>query len=125
MIEWSAELRAAVEMALAARPVDIAPYLFCTRRGECYAKADGSANGWESMWGRFMDRLLVETKVVERFTEHGPAGEVREAATPGVSSTPERSSRTPMRGTTERVYRRKPERETAPVRVVNDTVEHL
>jgi hypothetical protein len=50
--------------------VELAPYLFCTRPGECYAKADGTANSWESMWGRFVDRLLAETKVEERFTEH-------------------------------------------------------
>jgi len=103
-----AELRAAVEMALAARPVDIAPYLFCTRRGECYAKADGSANGWESMWGRFMDRLLAETKVSERFTEHdlrakcaSDAGSLEHAR----ALLAHADART-----TERVYRRKPER---------------
>ena len=108
VIEWSAELRAAVEMALAARPVDIAPYLFCTRRGECYAKADGSANGWESMWGRFMDRLLAETKVEERFTEHdlrakcaSDAGSLEHAR----ALLAHADART-----TERVYRRRPER---------------
>jgi len=108
VIEWSAELRAAVEMALAARPVDIAPYLFCTRRGECYAKPDGSANGWESMWGRFMERLLAETKVEERFTEHdlrakcaSDAGSLEHAR----ALLAHADART-----TERVYRRKPER---------------
>jgi len=70
VIEWSEELREAVKMALAARPVDIAPFLFCNRRGECYVKEDSSANGWDSMWQRFMGRVLAETKVAERFTEH-------------------------------------------------------
>jgi len=108
VIEWSAELRAAVDMALAARPVDIAPYLFCTRRGECYVKMDGSANGWDSIWGRFMDRLLAETKVEERFTEHdlrakcaSDAGSLEHAR----SLLAHADART-----TERVYRRKPER---------------
>jgi len=108
VIEWSAELRAAVAMALAARPVDIAPHLFCTRRGECYVNADGSANGWKSMWGRFMDRLLAETKVSERFTEHdlrakcaSDAGSLEHAR----ALLAHADART-----TERVYRRKPER---------------
>lgn len=30
----------------------------------------GTANGWDSMWGRFVERVLKETKVTERFTEH-------------------------------------------------------
>ncbi|HTO49155.1 MAG TPA: tyrosine-type recombinase/integrase [Burkholderiales bacterium] len=108
VIEWSAELRAAVEMALATRPVDIAPYLFCTRRGECYAKEDGSANGWDSMWGRFMDRLLAETKIEERFTEHdlrakcaSDAGSLEHAR----ALLAHADART-----TDRVYRRRPER---------------
>lgn len=108
MIEWSAALRAGVEMALAARPVHIAPFLFCTRRGECYAREDGSANGWDSMWGRFMDRVLAETKVAERFTEHdlrakcASDAESLEHARALLAHADAR--------TTERVYRRKPER---------------
>jgi len=62
---------AAIEQARASRaPCHIAPFLFCTRRGECYVKDDGTANGWDSIWQRFMDRVLTETKVKERFTEH-------------------------------------------------------
>lgn len=38
IIEWSQSLGAAVEAALAARPKDIAPWLFSTRRGESYVK---------------------------------------------------------------------------------------
>lgn len=68
---WTPELRRAVDLALAARPVDIAPFLFCNRRGEGYIdEATGSANGFDSIWGRFVDRVLAETKVRERFTEH-------------------------------------------------------
>lgn len=69
--EWTPELRESVAMALAARPVDLAPWLFCNRQGDCYIDDEkGTANGWDSMWGRFMDRVLRETKVTERFTEH-------------------------------------------------------
>ena len=69
--QWSEELKAAVEMAKAARPVDVSPYIFCTNRGKCYLnEATGEAQGWGSMWQRFMERVLTETKVTERFTEH-------------------------------------------------------
>lgn len=69
--EWTPELREAVKIALAARPVDLAPWLFCNRQGECYIDEEtGTAGGWDSMWGRFMARVLKETKVTERFTEH-------------------------------------------------------
>jgi len=69
--EWTDELRAAVQAALDARPVDIAPWLFCNRRGHCYVDEEtGQANGWDSIWQRFMARLLAETEITERFTEN-------------------------------------------------------
>jgi integrase len=69
--EWTPELREAVDLAKAARPLHIAPYLFCTKTGEGYFdEATGEASGWDSMWQRFMARLLAETKITERFTEH-------------------------------------------------------
>ncbi len=69
IIAWSDALRQAVDEALASRPRDIAPWLFCTRRGEPYFKHDGSANAFDSMWGRFMDKALRETALSERFQE--------------------------------------------------------
>ncbi len=69
--EWTPELRAAVDMAIAARPLDIAPWLFCTKTGAEYFDEDtGRPDGWNSIWQRFMARLLKETKIKERFTEH-------------------------------------------------------
>lgn len=68
---WNDDLRAAVADALAARPVDISPWLFCTLKGECYIDEEtGRAGGWESLWRGFMDRVLAETKVTQRFHEH-------------------------------------------------------
>lgn len=67
--DWSPELRLAVDEAKSVRPV-LSPYLFCNRRGKSYVKEDGTANGWDSLWQRFMDRLLAETKITLRFTEH-------------------------------------------------------
>lgn len=74
IIEWSDELRAAVQDALEARPLDIAPWLFCDKDGGCYIDDEGLASGWDSMWQRFMDRVLEETEVKERFTEHDIRG---------------------------------------------------
>jgi hypothetical protein len=68
---WTPELREAVAMALEARPVDIAPWLFCTRKGECYYDTErADAPGWDSMVQRFMDQVIKRTKVTERFTLH-------------------------------------------------------
>jgi integrase len=60
----------AVKRALAVRP-ELSPFLFCNRRGESYFNEEtGTCNGWDSMWQRFMDRLLTETNVKQRFSEH-------------------------------------------------------
>ena len=68
---WTPELREAIGMAKVARPKDIARWLFCTRDGECYInERTGDASGWDSMWQRFMRRVLTETKVTQSFTEH-------------------------------------------------------
>lgn len=107
--EWSDELRAAVDLALSVRPVDIAPFLFCTRKGEGYIDEEkGTASGWDSMWQRYMERVMTETKVTERFTEHdlrakcASDAESLEHARALLSHADSR--------TTDRIYRRKPER---------------
>jgi integrase len=107
--EWTAELRAAVNMALAARPVQIAPWLFCTRYGKCYINEEkGTAKGWDSMWQDFMARVLKETKVTERFTEHDLRAK---CASDAESLEHARALLSHADGRlTERIYRRKPER---------------
>lgn len=68
---WTPELRAAVAAAIEARPVDIAPWLFCNRRGECYYDPETcDAPGWDSMVQRFVARCLKETKITESFHLH-------------------------------------------------------
>lgn len=105
--EWTEELRAAVDEAKAVRPV-ISPYLFCNRRGECYVSVVGTANGWDSIWQRFMDRVLSETKLESRFTEHDLRAK---CASDANSLEHARALLAHADGrTTERVYRRKPER---------------
>jgi integrase len=106
--EWTPALRAAVDLALAARPIDIAPWLFCTKHREGYFNEQtGQATGWDSMWQRFMTRLLAETKITHRFTEH----DLRAKCASDAESL-ERARQLLGHADaqiTERVYRRKPE----------------
>lgn len=106
---WTDELRAAVKDALTARPVDISPWLFCNRRGECYIDEEtGRAGGWDSMWRGFMARVLAETKVTKRFTEHdmrAKAGSDADSDSHAQSLLSHASI-----NTTRRIYRRKAER---------------
>jgi integrase len=77
IFEWTPALKLAVAQAKAARPIDFSPWLFCTREGEGYFNEDsGQATGWDSMWQCFMTRLLKDTDVKERFTEHDLRGKV-------------------------------------------------
>jgi integrase len=105
---WTPALRAAVDMALAARTLDIAPWLFCTKRGAGYFNEQtGQATGWDSMWQRFMARLLKDTKITQRFTEHDLRGKVGSDA-----ESLERACQLMGHADskiTKRVYRRKPE----------------
>jgi integrase len=109
LYEWTPDLKAAVDMALAARPVDIAPWLFCTREGAGYFdESKGEASGWKSMWQRYMARALKETALTERFTEHDLRAKVATDA-----SSLERARALLAHADsrlTARVYRRKPER---------------
>lgn len=68
-IKWSDELRAAVQMAIDARPLHISPLLFCKRDGASYLDDDKRASDFGHIWQRFMKRLLEETKVTEGFPE--------------------------------------------------------
>lgn len=107
--EWTDELRDAVQMAKDARPVDLAPWLFCNKDGDCYFDEEKeTASGWDSMWQRFMARVLEETKVTQKFTEHdlrakcASDAESLEHARALLSHADSR--------TTDRIYRRKAER---------------
>lgn len=112
--EWSDELRHAVELAKAARPVDISPFLFCNKLGQGYIdESTGEARGWRSMWQRFMDRLLAETKITVRYTEHDLRAKVASDA-----ESLERARALLQHAdarTTDAIYRRRPER-VRPVR---------
>jgi integrase len=108
--EWTPELRTAVDLARSVRPV-LSPFLFTPRGGKGYIDEEtGDAHGWDSMWQRFMDRVLTETKVIikERFTEHDLRAKcASDAAT--LEQARALLAHADAR-TTDRIYRRKPER---------------
>lgn len=111
---WTDELRDAVRDALAARPVDISPWLFCNMRGECYInEKTGRAGGWESLWRGFMERVMKETKVTEGFTEHDIRAKAASDAETLEQAQALMSHADPR--TTRRIYRRKAEK-VKPVR---------
>lgn len=87
----------------------ISPWLFCNKRGECYFdEAKETASGWDSMWQRFMERILAETKVEHRFTEHDLRAK---CASDAQTLEHARSLLAHADGKlTDRVYRRKPEK---------------
>lgn len=104
---WTPELTAAIEQAKALRP-KLSPFLFCNSKGQGYIEEEtGKTDGWDSMWQRFMERVLAETKVKERFTEHdlrakcASDAETLEHARALLSHTDAR--------TTQTIYRRRPE----------------
>jgi integrase len=106
--EWTPELRQAVDDAMAVRPA-LSPFLFCNRFGACYVVEEtGESKSFNSMWCKFIDRVLRDTKVMERFTEHdlrakvGSDAESLERARQLLAHADTRM--------TERVYRRRPER---------------
>lgn len=106
IISWTPALRDAVETAKALRPIDFSPWLFCTRRGECYANDEtGESSGWKTAWRRFMGRLLDETKIEERFTEHDLRAKAGSDAV-SLERAQELLTHSDSR-ITERVYRRK------------------
>ena len=108
IFEWTPALKLAVEQAKVARPIDFSPWLFCTSKGEGYFNEDsGQATGWDSMWQRFRTRLLDDTDVKERFTEHPLRGKVGsdEMSVERASDLLGHASRE----ITKRHYRRKPE----------------
>jgi integrase len=105
---WTDELREAVAMAKASRPVRNAQHLFCNRRGEGYVnETTGRAPGWKSMWQRFIDRVIAETKVTEHFTEHDLRAKVASDAA-SLEHARALLAHADSR-TTDRIYRRKAE----------------
>lgn len=68
LYRWTPERRRAWQACLDARPLDIAPWLFCTRDGKPYLDENLEASSFESVWQRFMDRAVKELGI-QRFKE--------------------------------------------------------
>jgi len=111
IIEWDAagELKDLVEeiKRMPPRRVGDMP-LFVTRENMAYIKEDGSANAFDSLWQRFMDRVMKETKVKDRFQER----DLRAKVASDSDTLQEASQRLGHADSaiTQRVYRRKPVR---------------
>lgn len=105
--QWTPELRAAIAMAKQARSFP-SMFLFCNREGQSYINEEtGKAPGWKSMWQRYMDRVIKETKVENHFTEHDLRAKVAsdaESLEHARALLAHADSRT-----TDRIYRRKAE----------------
>lgn len=106
--EWTPELRAAIDTAKDMRPA-LSPHLFCNQHGQpLYEAEKGTTKGFDDIWQRFMGRLLEETEVEQRFTEHDLRAKVGSDA-----ESLERARQLLAHAsdsTTQRIYRRKPER---------------
>ncbi len=111
IIEWDqdGDLRAVVDEILQIPPRRIgdAP-LLVTRQGQSYIDEQGRCNAFDSLWQRFMDKVMEKTKVTERFQERDLRAKVASES----NSLIEASERLGHADTaiTQRVYRRKPVR---------------
>jgi integrase len=109
IIAWddAGELRGVVDQLqrLPPRRIGAAP-LIVTRQGKPYIKPDGSCNGFDSLWQRYMDKVLRDTPVTDRFQERDLRAKVAsDSATLAEASERLGHSDTAI---TRRVYRRKP-----------------
>jgi integrase len=81
-------------------------WLFHTNRGQLYIKENASADGFDSIWQRFMKKTLEKTALINRFTEHDLRAKV-------ASDTESEHARQLLghatQEITDRVYRRKAE----------------
>ena len=108
IIEWTDELEDLIAEIKQLAPYRIGDvYLFVTRQGKPYFNPETmKCSAFDSLWQRFMERVMTLTKVTERFHEH----DLRAKAASD-SETVEEASELLGHATTEttkRVYRRKP-----------------
>lgn len=105
--QWTPELKQVISFVNQCKPV-ASTFLFCTREGKGYFdETTGVANGWDSSWQRFVERVLKETKITERFTEHDLRAKCASDAT-SLEHARALLSHADAR-TTDTIYRRKPE----------------
>ncbi len=76
LLPMTPELEAAINKVKAIKQPVSSIYLFCTRKGEPYIKADRTTSGFDSIWQRRIKKAVAETDLVERFTVHDLRGKV-------------------------------------------------
>ena len=70
LIQWTPELLAWRELVLSVRPITTDPHVFVNKKGAGWLDPKtGRANGFDTAWGRFMKKVMAQTRVVERFQE--------------------------------------------------------
>lgn len=108
IFQWDAEgdLRGLVDEILGIPPRRIGnATLFTTRQGKPYIDAKGRANGFDSLWQRFMDKVM-ETSVSDRFQERDLRAKV--ASDSATEDDAQRRLAHADPATTRKIYRRKP-----------------
>ncbi|MCW8917180.1 MAG: hypothetical protein OQK24_15160 [Magnetovibrio sp.] len=111
IIEWDeeGELEGVIEEIKRLPPRRIGQTaLFVTSQGKPFIKADGSANAFDSLWQRLMDRVIEETSVADRFQERDLRAKVA-SDSDTLQEASERLAHSDTRITAQ-VYRRKPTR---------------
>jgi len=86
----------------------LSPHLFCTSLGRPYIQEDGTTEAFNSAWQRDMTKVLEETALTEKFTEH----DICAKAASDIETLEQAAA---LRGhlntsTTEKIYRRKPKK---------------
>jgi integrase len=103
---WTDSLRESVERIIKLRRKILSIWLFHTNKGQPYLKPNGTANGFDSIWQRFMAKALENSALKERFTEHDLRAKV--ASETGSEHAKKMLGHSSSE-ITDRVYRRKPE----------------
>ena len=109
IIEWSDNLRFSIDEIKRVRKKINSIWLLHTNKGQPYIKEDGAANGFDSIWRRFINKALNETDLRERFTEHDLRAKV--ASDIGSEQARQLLGHSNIQFT-ERTYRRKAEKVT-------------
>ena len=104
--EWTPALREVVNAIRANRKKVGGLYLFSSRNGQPYIADDGKTSGFDSIWQRFMAKVVKAG--IERFTEHDLRAKVASDTT--LERAKELLGHADSSTVTEKVYRRKAQR---------------
>lgn len=96
------EIQSVLDKIMAGRGKVTGLYLFCTRKGAPYISDDGTTSGFDSLWQRFMAKVVAAG--IQRFTEHDLRAKV---ASDADAEHAQQLMDHSAPGITERVYRRK------------------